>query len=79
MNELYNSVELLLQSDEDMANMYLTEKSLNRPRKKESHEEVEILLETFYSQFEGNFFKLKKIHKTESRNLFLESNQLKIF
>ncbi|KAG0357592.1 magnesium ion transporter [Gamsiella multidivaricata] len=42
----------LLDQDEDLANMYLTEKKLGRPRTTDSHEEIEILLESYLKQVE---------------------------
>ena len=61
VNELFNSLETLLQNDEDMANMYLTDKSHNTPRQKESHDEVEVLLETYVSQFEDYQNRIKEL------------------
>ena len=52
VTELYTATGNILQSDEDMAQMYLTDFSKGKPRKIDSHDEVEMLLETFYSQFE---------------------------
>ncbi|KAF9578213.1 magnesium ion transporter [Lunasporangiospora selenospora] len=42
----------VLDQDEDLANMYLTEKKLGRPRTKDSHDEIEILLESYLKQVE---------------------------
>ncbi|KAI8360292.1 hypothetical protein B0O80DRAFT_381745 [Mortierella sp. GBAus27b] len=39
-----------LDQDEDLANMYLTEKKMGTPRTKDSHEEIEILLESYLKQ-----------------------------
>ncbi|KAG0271306.1 magnesium ion transporter [Linnemannia exigua] len=42
----------VLDQDDDLANMYLTEKKLGRPRTEDSHEEIEILLESYLKQVE---------------------------
>ncbi|KAI1317063.1 magnesium ion transporter [Mortierella claussenii] len=42
----------VLDQDDDLANMYLTEKKLGHPRTMDSHEEIEILLESYLKQVE---------------------------
>ncbi|KAF9114330.1 magnesium ion transporter [Mortierella sp. AM989] len=42
----------VLDQDDDLANMYLTEKKLGNPRTIDSHEEIEILLESYLKQVE---------------------------
>eukprot|EP01080_Neovahlkampfia_damariscottae_P009531 gene9531-1737_t len=61
VTELYTATGNILQSDEDMAQMYLTDFSLGKPRKIDSHDEVEMLLETFYSQFEDCLNRTKEL------------------
>jgi len=53
VREMYEAIDGLLESDEDMASMYLTEtRVLNRPRPIDKHEEIEMLLETYVTQLE---------------------------
>jgi magnesium transporter len=61
VTELYTATGNILQSDDDMAQMYLTESSKGTPREIESHDEVEMLLETFYSQFEDCLNRIKEL------------------
>ncbi|KAG9066118.1 magnesium ion transporter [Linnemannia hyalina] len=42
----------VLDQDDDLANMYLTEKKQGHPRTEDSHEEIEILLESYLKQVE---------------------------
>lgn len=42
----------LCESDEDLANMYLTAKAQDKPRADDDHEEIELLLESFSKQCE---------------------------
>ncbi|KAG0255145.1 magnesium ion transporter [Actinomortierella ambigua] len=42
----------VLDQDEDLANMYLTEKKLGHPRTKDNHEEIELLMESYLKQVE---------------------------
>ncbi|KZT61649.1 Mg2+ transporter protein [Calocera cornea HHB12733] len=46
------ALEEVLEQDEDLAAMYLTDKKLGRPRAPADHEDLEILLETFAKQVE---------------------------
>ncbi|CAE6463063.1 unnamed protein product [Rhizoctonia solani] len=46
------ALEEVLQQDEDMNNMYLTDKKLGVERKMEDHDELEVLLESFDKQVE---------------------------
>ncbi|KAJ1302281.1 hypothetical protein OPQ81_001099 [Rhizoctonia solani] len=46
------ALEEVLQQDEDMNNMYLTDKKLGVERKLEDHDELEVLLESFDKQVE---------------------------
>lgn len=72
ITELYNSISSLLQSDEDMSNMYLTNKYHLKPIRIDQHEEVEMLLETYYSQLEDTMNRTKEdIQKIKSTQDFL--------
>jgi magnesium transporter len=42
------ALRTVLEADDDMAAMYLTEKALGKPRAEANHEEVELLLENYY-------------------------------
>jgi hypothetical protein len=42
------ALRTVLDADDDMAAMYLTEKALGKPRTEADHEEVELLLENYY-------------------------------
>jgi magnesium transporter len=42
------ALHTVLEADNDMAAMYLTEKASGTPRAEENHEEVEMLLENYY-------------------------------
>ncbi|KAG0239136.1 magnesium ion transporter [Actinomortierella wolfii] len=42
----------VLDQDEDLANMYLTEKKQGHPRTKDNHEEIELLMESYLKQVE---------------------------
>ncbi|KZO98517.1 Mg2+ transporter protein cora-like protein [Calocera viscosa TUFC12733] len=46
------ALEEVLEQDEDLAAMYMTDKKLGRPRAPSDHEDLEILLETFAKQVE---------------------------
>jgi magnesium transporter len=62
VRELHESLEGLLQSDEDMANMYLSEKLLyGRNRDVDKHEEVEMLLENYYTQMEDVMNRIEEL------------------
>lgn len=43
-----NALEEVLDSDEDLADMYLTEKASGKKRDKDNHSEVELLLESYH-------------------------------
>lgn len=72
-SELYNAISNLLESDEDMAQMYLTQKKVNqRPRMVMEHEEIEMLLETYYSSLEDSLNRIKETnHAIKSTQDFL--------
>lgn len=42
------AIRTVLEADDDMAAMYLTEKAAGKPRAEADHEEVELLLENYY-------------------------------
>jgi magnesium transporter len=42
------ALRTVLEADDDMAAMYLTEKAAGKPRAEADHEEVELLLENYY-------------------------------
>ncbi len=70
----------LLEQDDDLAEMYLTEKSKGIPRDTHDHAEVEMLLETYYKhcdeivQTVGNL--ISNIRSTEEIvNIILDSNR----
>ena len=46
------SVDEILESDEDLSAMYLTSRALGRPRALHDHEQLELLLESFVKQVE---------------------------
>jgi len=48
----FNKVASVILLDDDLANMYLTDKKLGTPRAEDSHEEIEILLESYLKQVE---------------------------
>lgn len=43
-----DAIEDLLEADDDLADMYLTEKSLGKVREETNHDEVELLLESYH-------------------------------
>lgn len=43
-----DAIEDLLEADDDLASMYLTEKALGKEREENNHEEVELLLESYH-------------------------------
>ncbi|KAF2722262.1 cora-domain-containing protein [Polychaeton citri CBS 116435] len=43
-----DAIEDLLEADDDLASMYLTEKAQGKQRQEENHEEVELLLESYH-------------------------------
>ncbi|KAK3627230.1 magnesium ion transporter [Elasticomyces elasticus] len=43
-----DAIDDLLEADDDLADMYLTEKSQGREREEDNHEEVELLLESYH-------------------------------
>ncbi|CAG8547195.1 10268_t:CDS:2 [Paraglomus occultum] len=47
-----NAIVDVLDQDEDLAAMYLTEKAKNKPRAMDQHEEIELLLESYLKQTE---------------------------
>lgn len=47
-----NVIDELLDNDDDLAGMYLTEKFKGTPRSMDDHEEVEMLLESYYKHFD---------------------------
>ncbi|PVU93711.1 hypothetical protein BB559_003192 [Furculomyces boomerangus] len=47
-----DSIEEVLDQDEDLAGMYLTKKMEGNPQPTESHEEIELLLEAYLKQVE---------------------------
>lgn len=47
-----STVDELLDSDEDLSNMYITDKMLGKPRGLQDHEQLELLLESFTKQVE---------------------------
>ncbi|EFC45487.1 predicted protein, partial [Naegleria gruberi] len=54
VNELHETIENILQQDDDMATMYLSEKVANgKPRDIDKHEEIEMLLETYQNRVEN--------------------------
>jgi magnesium transporter len=61
IDEVYNSISTLLSNDQDMANMYLTNKTKGVANNAQDHEEVEMLLETYFSQFEDCMNRTKEI------------------
>ncbi|GJJ68964.1 magnesium transporter [Entomortierella parvispora] len=78
--------EELLEADEDLAAMYLTEKKRGHPRPTDSHDEMEILLEAYVKQVEeiANVVALVKhqIQSTEDYvNVMLDAkrNQILLF
>lgn len=74
VREMREAVEALLQSDEDMAAMYLTDTYiLNRPRAIDNHEEIEMLLETYYTQLEDILNRIEELRNDiNSTQDFLE-------
>ncbi|KAG0364621.1 magnesium ion transporter [Gamsiella multidivaricata] len=78
--------EELLDTDEDLAAMYLTEKKEGHPRVTDSHDEVEILLEAYMKQVEeiANVVSIVK-HQMQSTEDFIDvmqgakRNQLLLF
>jgi magnesium transporter len=74
VREMHETVEALLQSDEDMASMYLTETFVhNKPRSVDNHEEIEMLLETYYTQLEDVINRIEELkNDMNSTQEFLE-------
>ncbi|WFD20818.1 Inner membrane magnesium transporter MRS2 [Malassezia caprae] len=78
------SVTEVLESDEDMALMYLTDAKLGRPRTKSSDlEELELLLESFEKQVEEVIAEIEQIYANvnntqEIVELILDSNRNKL-
>ena len=61
VEELHAAIESLLQNDEDMAAMYLSDKIRGRPRSVEQHQELEMLLETYFTRLEDTIARFKEI------------------
>lgn len=62
VRELYEAIDGLLESDEDMASMYLTEALVwHRPRSVDKHEEIEMLLETYLTQLEDVLNRIEEL------------------
>ncbi|KAL0477497.1 mitochondrial inner membrane magnesium transporter [Acrasis kona] len=74
VRELHESIENLLQSDEDMASMYLSEKMLyGKSREVNKHEEVEMLLENYYTQLEDILNRIEELKSDiQSTQEFIE-------
>ncbi|KAG2385887.1 hypothetical protein C9374_003036 [Naegleria lovaniensis] len=54
VTELHETIENILDADDDMARMYLTEKIVfQKPREVAQHEEIEMLLETYQNRVEN--------------------------
>lgn len=54
VTELHETIENILDADDDMARMYLTEKIVfQKPREVSQHEEIEMLLETYQNRVEN--------------------------
>jgi magnesium transporter len=45
-------IDELLENDDDLAGLYLTDKLMGKPRAIDDHEEVEMLLESYYKHFD---------------------------
>ncbi|RPA81734.1 cora-domain-containing protein [Ascobolus immersus RN42] len=75
-----DAIDEILESDEDLADMYLTEKAMGMERPVEEHSEVELLLEAYYKvcdeivQISGNL--VSNIRSTEEVvNIILDANR----
>ncbi|AMD20788.1 HDR046Cp [Eremothecium sinecaudum] len=77
---LRDMIDELLEQDDELSAMYLTENSLGRPRAEFDHNEIEMLLETYYTQVNeivqsaGNI--ISNVRTTaEIINIILDSNR----
>ncbi|EEB06596.1 magnesium ion transporter Mrs2 [Schizosaccharomyces japonicus yFS275] len=76
-----NTLDETLEQDEDLAGMYLTEKLKNgKSRPMHKHEEVELLLETYYKQVEEIVQRADSLsssikHTEEVCNIVLDANR----
>lgn len=72
LHELHQCLESLLGTDEDMAQMYLTDNKKGKIRNPNDHEEVELLLEAYYSQTEEIMNRVKElVHDIQSTQDYL--------
>ncbi|KAL9656154.1 hypothetical protein ABK040_007772 [Willaertia magna] len=53
VTELHETINNILEQDDDMASMYLTDKVKGYPRTEDQHEEIEMLLETYQHRVEN--------------------------
>ncbi|GJN93504.1 hypothetical protein Rhopal_006561-T1 [Rhodotorula paludigena] len=70
----------LLANDDDLANMYLTEKQAGHPRAADDHEEIELLLESFSKQCEEIVSEVETLsanvrHTEDIVELILDANR----
>ncbi|PUU76334.1 hypothetical protein B9Z19DRAFT_1088402 [Tuber borchii] len=75
-----DAIEEILEADDDLADMYLTEKMLGKTRPKEEHTEIEMLLESYHKicdeivQISSNL--VSSIRNTEEIvNIILDANR----
>lgn len=61
MSEFGDSLEAILESDEDLAMMYLTERGMGKLRPMSKHEEVEMLLENYDAQIEDILNRIEEL------------------
>eukprot|EP01027_Heterolobosea_sp_BB2_P017891 GEZU01025298.1.p1 GENE.GEZU01025298.1~~GEZU01025298.1.p1 ORF type:complete len:413 (+),score=83.41 GEZU01025298.1:86-1324(+) len=76
VSEIHDAIETVLQSDEDMAEMYLTVKAqFGHRRMIDQHEEIEMLLETYSKQFEDILHRITDLKSSiQSTQDFLTIN-----
>lgn len=83
--QVKNAVHELLNEDEDMAAMYLTDKAAGKPHKMQDHQEVEYLFEAYYKTSDslvqdtvGLIENLRRKEETIQSTLSVRRNQIMV-